>query len=215
MAPLAGARPINAPTVFVIDDDAQVRKTLDAVIGSVGLFVETHTDPCTFLDALDEGRAGCVVTDLLMPEMSGLELMRHLADRACLLPFIILSGHGDVPSAVDALKFGAVDFIQKPFRVQHLLDAVREALRRNEVLRTRRAKRTAARARLAPLTDREREVLALLVEGLPNKVIAARLGISDNTVENHRAAVMRKTGAGHIAELVRLVMVAESVAFPG
>ena len=215
MVPPAGARPIDAPTVFVVDDDDQVREALGAVLGSVGLPVETYDGPLTFLEALDEDRAGCVVADLLMPDMGGLELMRCLADRGCLLPFVIISGHGDVPSAVDALKLGAVDFVQKPLRVQQLLSAVREALGRNEVRRARRAERTAARARLAPLTDREREVLALLVEGHANKVIAARLGISDNTVENHRAAVMRKTGAGHIAELVRLVMVAESAAFPG
>jgi FixJ family two-component response regulator len=210
MSPLAGSQPVDAPTVFVVDGDDQVRTALDAVIGAVGLPVETYAGPGPFLDALDENRAGCVVAELLMPEMNGLELMRRLADRGCLLPFIIVSGYGDIPSAVDALKFGAVDFIQKPFRIQQLLDAIREALRRNEVLRARRAKRTAARARLVPLTDREREVLALLVEGLPNKVIATRLGIGGNTVENHRARIMRKTGAGHVAELVRLVMAAES-----
>jgi FixJ family two-component response regulator len=210
MAPIPGARTVDAPTVFVVENDPHVRAALATVIGSADFPVEAFATARAFLDALDEDRPGCIVADLLGPDLGGVELQRLLGTRGCLLPFIILSGYGDVPSAVEAMKAGAVDFIQKPFSVPPLLDAVREALRRNTALRSHRAKRTAAVARLAPLTAREREVLALLVEGHPNKVVAARLGICDNTVENHRAGIMKKTGAGHLAELVRLVLAAEA-----
>jgi FixJ family two-component response regulator len=199
----------DTPTVFVIDDDAQVRKLLRALITSAGLRVESHESAEEFLTAFDETKAGCIIADLIMPGMSGLQLQQHLAGRGCALPVIIISGYGNVPAAVQALKAGAVDFIEKPFHAQHLLDAVQAAVRRDAAARPRRAERAAAGARLASLSARERQVLTLLVAGESNKVIAARLGISANTVDNHRARIMKKTGAGNVAELVRLTMVAE------
>jgi|SRR5579883_333321 len=210
MAPLAGVQTIDTPTVFVVDDDAHMQKLLRTVISSSGFLVETFHNPQTFLDALAEECPGCIVAELLTPGMSGLELQRCLSNRGYLLPFIMLSGYADVTSAVTAMKAGAVDFIQKPFPTQNLLDAIREAIRRNAILRIQRAERTKAVARLAPLTAREREVLGLLMTGQSNKVIATRLGISDNTVENHRASIMKKTRAAHLVELVRLVLTAQA-----
>ena len=198
----------DRPTVFVIDDEEQMREMLLVLLAPTGLHVETYPSAEQFLRDLDDDRTGCIVTDLQMPGMSGLELLRRLADRGSLLPCVFLSGHADIPSAVQAIKGGAVDFIEKPCRSQQLLDAVNRAIRRNGELRQRRAEWSAAAARFESLTTREREVLSLLVVGLSNKSIAARLGISSNTVENHRASIMSKTRADSLAELVRLTTAA-------
>jgi two-component system response regulator FixJ len=198
----------DRPTVFVIDDEAQVRRALMVLIASAGLRVESYATAQEFLDAFDDTRPGCILADLRMPGMSGLQLQYRLANRGCTLPLIVLSAHGDIPTAVQAMKAGAMDFIEKPYRDQPLLDCIHAALRRNATLRRQRAEQTAARARLASLTAREREVLSLLVTGQPNKVIAARLKISPNTVENHRAKIMKKTKAGNLPEVVRLALLA-------
>ena len=202
------------PTVFVVDDDGPMRGMLRELLYSAGLAVETYPGAREFLAALDSTRPGCIITDLRMPGMSGIGLQQHLASRGCLLPFVVLSGHGDIPTAAEAFKAGAVDFLEKPVRPQQLLEAVFTAIRRNEELRLRESERATAQARLAGLTAREREVLDLLVAGQPNKIVAARLGISHNTVENHRAAIMRKTGTEHVAELVRLVVAAGPASGP-
>lgn len=200
----------DEPTVFVVDDEQQIRHLLSDLLGSAGLSVVAFSSAQEFLGTVTEDRPGCIIADLRMPVMSGLQLQQALADRGFLLQFILLSGHTDIPSAVHALKHGAADVIEKPFRPQQLLDAVHAAIRRNQELRQRRAEREAAVARLATLSPREREVLELLVAGHPSKVIAARLKISVNTVENHRARIMKKTKTEHVAELVRLVTTASA-----
>lgn len=166
----------DVPTLFIIEDDDLMRDLVRALIASTGPSVEAFASAQEFLDELDEARPGCVVSDLRLPGMGGLQLQQHLAARRCPLPLILLSGHGDIPSAVAALKSGALDFLEKPFRAQALLDEVQTALRRNAELRRRQTERDAARARFAGLSQREREVLDLIVAGHPNKVAAVRLG---------------------------------------
>jgi FixJ family two-component response regulator len=199
----------DPPNVFILDDEEQVCHVLRGLLGSVGLAARSYSTAQQFLDAhVGDDAPGCIVADVRLPGMSGLELQRHLASTGSLLPFVLISGHADVASAVAAMKAGAIDFLMKPFHPQQLLDAVNAAIRWNVALRHRRAERDAATTRLAALSKRERDVLGLLVTGHPNKIIATRLGISCNTVENHRAGIIRKTGAGHVAELCRLAALA-------
>lgn len=196
------------PVVFVVDDDEAVRSAVAMLLRSVFLDVETFASARDFLDAWTPDRAGCLVLDLRMPGLSGLELQERLAGQGSPLPIIFLTGHGGVPDAVAAMRAGAVDFLAKPFRDQDLLDRVQEAL---EVDRSRRAQtgmRAELRSRLERLTPREAEVLDRVVEGQPNKQIAAELGVSERTVEIHRARVMAKMEAASLAELVRLVLAA-------
>lgn len=196
------------PVVFVVDDDEAVRSAVAMLLRSVSLDVETFASARDFLDAWTPDRAGCLVLDLRMPGLSGLELQERLAGQGSPLPIIFLTGHGGVPDAVAAMRAGAVDFLAKPFRDQDLLDRVQEAL---EVDRSRRAQtgmRAELRSRLERLTPREAEVLDRVVEGQPNKQIAAELGVSERTVEIHRARVMAKMEAASLAELVRLVLAA-------
>lgn len=196
-----------APTVFVVDDDPSIRRALVRLIKSVGCDVETYPTAKEFLDAYDK-RAGCLVLDIRMPGLSGLELQEVLAERQIVLPIIFITGHGDVPMSVRAMKGGAVDFLQKPFNDQELLDAIQRALARDTTLRQTQALRTEADRRVALLTPREHDVFRLVVVGKMNKEIAAHYGISEKTVKVHRARVMEKMQAASLAELVRFAQIA-------
>ncbi|GAB6041704.1 response regulator transcription factor [Endothiovibrio diazotrophicus] len=198
-------------TVFVVDDDEIVCESLKWLISSIDIPVETYTSPTEFLSTFDGSRSGCLVLDVRMPEMSGLELMKKLNERDVYLPTIMMTAHGDVPMAVRAMKSGALDFVQKPFNEQELLESVQKALSVDE--RTRRARTLAVdvKERLNTLSPREREVLALVVEGISNKEIAKRLDISYRTVEVHRAKVMDKMGVDSLPELVRSVIALEQL----
>ncbi len=195
-------------TVFVVDDDEAVRDSLEMLLRSVGIEVETHPDAGAFLASYDPRRPGCLVLDIRMPGLSGLDLQHKLGKMGALLPIIFITGHGDVPMAVDAMQKGAVDFIQKPFRDQDLLDRIREALKTDQERRKEQQKHAEVAERLARLTNREREVFDLVVTGKPNKVIAYELGVSQRTVEIHRARVMEKMQARSLADLVKMHMTA-------
>jgi two-component system response regulator FixJ len=194
------------PTVFVVDDDAAVRDALRFLMRSVGLTVETFTSATEFLDAYRDDRPGCLVLDIRMPGMTGLELQDKLTERRSILPIIFITGHGDVPMAVEAMQAGAMDFIQKPFRDQDLLDRIHQAIDKDAKTRQSLGELAAIRARLASLTPREREVMDLVVHGKANKVIAGDLDLSQRTVEIHRARVMEKMEASSLAHLVRMVL---------
>ncbi|MCZ8132434.1 MAG: response regulator FixJ [Steroidobacteraceae bacterium] len=198
-------------TVFVVDDDDAVRTSLRLLLKSVGLPVETHASAQEFLDAFDPDRAGCLVLDIRMPGMSGLELQQKLNDLHAIIPIVFITGHGDVPMAVEAMQHGAVDFIQKPFRDQDLIDRINQALEKDRENRAGLRERDAIRRRMEELTPREREVLELVTQGKANKVIAGDLNVSQRTVEIHRARVMEKMGASSLAHLVRMVIEAERV----
>jgi two-component system response regulator FixJ len=195
-------------TVFVVDDDPAVRKSLETLLKSVGMNVETFCSAQEFLAGYDPARPGCLVLDVRMPGMSGLELQRTLRDRGLDIPIIIVTGHGDVPVAVRALKDGALEFLEKPFSKQILLEHISEALKRDAAGRDRREHHEEIAARLALLTDRERQVMDLVVAGKVSKEIAVALGLSKKTVDVHRAHVMQKLKLESVAELVELVMTA-------
>lgn len=192
------------PTVFVVEDDEAHRKSLAWLIESVGLGVETYPSARDFLDALEPERPGCVVADLRMPGLSGLDLQQELIAQKSSLPIILISAHSEIPAAVRAMRAGALDFIQKPFSDQHLLDRIREGLERNRELRRACDHRTEVAARFARLTPREWEVAEAIVSGRANKVIAAEFDISPKTVEAHRARIMAKIQVDSVAELVRV-----------
>ncbi len=193
-------------TVFVVDDDEAVRTSLRLLLKSVGLPVETFASAQEFLDQFDPNRAGCLVLDIRMPGMSGLELQQQLNDRHSIMPIVFITGHGDVPMAVEAMQAGAVDFIQKPFRDQDLIDRINRALEKDREMRAALRERDEIRRRMSQLTPREREVLELVTQGKANKVIAGDLNVSQRTVEIHRARVMEKMGANSLAHLVRMVI---------
>ena len=193
-------------TVFVVDDDEAVRDSLEMLLRSVDIEVETYPDAAEFLDAHDPKRAGCLVLDIRMPGISGLDLQQKLCEKGALLPIIFITGHGDVPMAVRAIQDGAFDFIQKPFHDQALLDRIQQALRLDAERRQRVERRAEIDRRLARLSPREGQVLELVVAGKANKVIAGELGLSQRTVEIHRAKVMEKMEAGSLAHLVRMVV---------
>ena len=195
----------SRPTVFIIDDDPGVRDSLSRLVRAAGLEVECFDGADAFLTAYREDRPGCLVTDVRMPGMSGLELQERMRAEGFSIPTIVLTGYGDVPGAVRALKGGALDFLQKPFEPDVLLVRIAEALERDA--RAREAKEQAAEveARLSQLTPREREVMSLVIEGKANKVIAIDLDISERTVELHRGRVMRKLGARSVPDLIRKV----------
>lgn len=197
------------PTVFVVDDDEAVRESLRYLIASVDLEVKTFSSATEFLDAYRPNMPGCLVVDVRMPGMSGLELQRQLSDRSINLPVIIITGHGDVDMAVRAMKSGAFDFIQKPFNDQVLLDLIQAALDKNTRAAEADAERASIAEKLSQLTEREREVLNGIVEGSSNKDIASRLNLSEKTIEFHRSKVMRKMSANSLAELTRKVFIAQ------
>jgi len=190
--------------VFVIDDDAAMRRSLENLIRSVGLRVEAFASAQDFLSIKREDVPGCLVLDVRLPGLSGLDLQKRLAEADIEIPIIFITGHGDIPMSVQAMKAGAVEFLSKPFRDQELLDAIQQALERDRKSREQRAEVEVLRGRFDLLTPREREVMPLLVAGLLNKQIAAELGSSETTVKIHKHHVMEKMRAGSLAELVRI-----------
>lgn len=194
------------PTVFVIDDDAAVRDSLKYLIESVGHRVRTFASANEFLDACTPEHAGCILADVRMPGMSGLELQERLVARAILMPTIIITGHGDVAMAVRAMKAGALDFIEKPFSDQVLLDQIHVALERDIREREKRDRQRRIQDRFSLLSPRERTVMDKVVAGKSNKTIAAELGLSQKTVEVHRAHVMAKVKADSLAQLVHMAL---------
>ncbi len=196
--------------VHLIDDDDGVRQAVAFLLTTSGFAVRVYDSAAAFLDALPTLQPGCIVTDVRMPEMDGLELQRQLKLRGVGLPVIVITGHGDVPLAVEAMKAGAIDFIEKPFNDEKLLSAIRIAIDRHARDANREDEIAAIRSRLDALSPREREVLDGLVAGLPNKTIAYDLKISARTVEVHRANLMARMGAGSLAELVRMAFVVRS-----
>jgi FixJ family two-component response regulator len=192
-------------TVYVIDDDAAVRESLALLVRSVGLESRTFVSAADFLAAFDAAMDGCLVVDIRMPGMSGLDLQQVLNERGCHLPLLFITGHGDVAMAVRAMRAGALDFIEKPFRDQELLDRINQALALSARQRSAFAQVEEVRARLSTLTTREREIMDRIVTGQANKVIAMDLGLSERTVEIHRAKVMTKTQVHSLAELVTLI----------
>jgi FixJ family two-component response regulator len=195
-----------APHVFVIDDDDGVRGSLKLLFKSVNLPVTAYASAQEFLPVYADDQPGCLVVDVRMPGMSGLELQQQLNLRGSMIPVIFITGHGDISMAVEAMQHGAFDFLPKPFRDQDLLDRVQRALERDAVNRRSLGATENLRERLESLTPREREVLALVTGGKPNKVVAADLGVSQRTVEIHRARVMEKMQADSLAHLVRMTL---------
>ncbi len=196
----------NAPTVFVVDDDPDVRESLHWLFDSVGLAVEDFSTSEAFLESYRSSRPGCLLLDVRMPGMDGLALLERLNEHHVWLPTVILTGHGDIPMAVRAMKLGAVDFVQKPANHQQLLERVKDALRRDGEFREQIGDPATVAERLASLTPREREVLDGLVRGQSNKVIAFNLDVGIRTAETHRARIMEKMQASSIADLVRMTL---------
>ena len=201
----------RVPTVFVVDDDEAVRGSLRLLFKSVGLPMQPFGSAQDFLAAYDPTHAGCLVLDIRMPGMSGLELQEHLNLAGAIIPVIFITGHGDVPMAVQAMRHGAFDFLQKPFRDQDLIDRVQRAFDKDKASRLELGRRDHIRQRFESLTAREKEVLRLVTGGRANKVIAGDLGVSHRTVEIHRARVMEKMEARSLAQLVRMVMELDEV----
>jgi FixJ family two-component response regulator len=194
------------PRVFVVDDDQGVRESVRILMRSIGVESETFQSADDFLEQYDPEKPGCLVLDVRMPGMSGLELQERLASVRSTLPIIFISAHGDVPMAVEAVKAGAADFVQKPFRDQDLIDKIQEAFVENARVREKLRDRSRHADRLASLTPREREVMEKVVEGIANKVIAIDLDLSQRTVEIHRARMMKKMEAKSVSQLVQMVV---------
>ncbi|HET8711767.1 MAG TPA: response regulator transcription factor [Spongiibacteraceae bacterium] len=200
----------DAPRVYIVEDDEAVRESLQLMLESVGYKTRTYTNANTFLDEQHNDMAGCLVLDIRMPGMNGMELQRKLNERNSMLPVIFVTGHGDVPMAVEAMQQGALDFVQKPYREQELLEKIERAFEIDKTNRESILERQSIAARLQTLTPRELDVLRLMVEGKANKVIAIDLDISQRTVEIHRARVMEKLEASSLAHLVRMVMAVDA-----
>jgi FixJ family two-component response regulator len=196
----------STPTVFIVDDDAGVRSSIRVLMKSIGLAAVPYPSAKEFLDAYNPLQPGCLVLDIRMPGMSGLELQQALNERGAIIPVIFITGHGDIPMAVESMRHGAFDFLQKPFRDQDLIDRIQKALALDKETREALREHGKIRARIASLTPREKEVLELLTTGKANKSMAQDLGLSQRTVEIHRAHVMEKMGARSVAQLVRMVM---------
>lgn len=214
MAPVSGSRqPVSGddpPTVFVVDDDPSVRDSLTWLLESMRLRVETHDSAHAFLDSYDPDRPGCLVLDVRLPGMGGLDLLAQLRARAITLPVIVVTAFGDVRTAVRAMRSGAIDVMEKPVSDQVLLDRVQQAIELDRQTRAADAKRRAAVALFARLSRRERQVLSLVTAGKPNKSIAAELGVAPKTVEGYRATLMRKLGVASVPDLMRLELLVES-----
>ena len=198
----------SEPTVFVVDDDQAMRNSLKWLIESVAMRVETYASAKEFINNHYPGRSGCLLLDVRMPGMSGLELQQYLNQQRIQIPIIIITGHADVPMAVRAMKAGAIDFIQKPFNDESLLDSIRNAVTLDEKIRNLQSHRAEIAQRLEQLTPRELEVMVMVTDGKSNKEIASALGVSPKTVEAHRARVMEKMQASSLAELVRMAITA-------
>ena len=193
-----------APVIYVVDDDDGMRRALDTLLSTVGYKTVVYSRPTEFLANFKADAPGCLVLDIRMPDMSGLEVQQQLNRMGSMMPVIFISGHGDVPMAVQAMKEGAFEFIQKPFRDQDLLDRINHALKQDAENRSTVARRAEVQHRLETLTPRERQVMDMVVDGAANKVIAIDLNLSERTVEIHRAKVMEKMGARSVAHLVKL-----------
>ena len=194
----------QVPAIVVIDDDASMRKALENLFKSVGFEVELFSSPQEFLQSERPNRPGCIVLDVRFPGRSGLDMQRDLANAEAQLPIIFITGYGDIPMSVRAMKAGAVEFLTKPFREQDLLDAVGTALEKDRTRRSGEMRLAELRSRYETLTARERQVMSLVVAGRLNKQIAGELGVSEMTVKMHRRQVMRKMQAAGVAQLVRL-----------
>lgn len=192
------------PVIYVVDDDDGMRRALDTLLGTVGYKTAVYSRPAEFLTNFKANAPGCLVLDIRMPEMSGLEVQQRLNRMGSMLPVIFITGHGDVPMAVQAMKEGAFEFIQKPFRDQDLLDRINHALKLDAKNRSTVSRRAEVLRRLETLTPREQQVMDMVVDGAANKVIAIDLSLSERTVEIHRAKVMEKMGAHSVAHLVKL-----------
>jgi two-component system response regulator FixJ len=197
---------MSEPTVFIVDDDQAVARSLRWLIETVRLKVETFSSAQQFLDGYDSSKPGCLVLDVRMPGMSGLDLQERLVTQRIEVPIIFITGHGDVQMAVRAVQSGAFDFVEKPFNDQDLLGRIQKAIVFDAAQRSKNAQRVQLRALFASLTPREREVLDLVAEGMSNKAIANSLGVSAKTVEVHRAKVMEKMQAHSVADLVKMAM---------
>jgi RNA polymerase sigma factor (sigma-70 family) len=197
---------LTKATVFVVDDDQAMRNSLKWLIESVGVQVESFASADEFLSRYQPDRTGCLVLDVRMPGMSGLDLQEYLVEKNIQIPVVIITGHGDVPMAVRAMKGGAIDFIEKPFNDEVLLDAIRRAIAYEEQQRSHYSEHLQIKERLSHLTPREYAVMEMVTEGRSNKEIANALGVSAKTIEAHRARVMEKMQAGSLAELVRMVL---------
>lgn len=194
------------PTAYVVDDDESIRTLWRWLLESNGITARTFATAGEFIESYRGGDPGCLVLDLQLPGMSGLELQQYLKSRDIELPIVFVTGHGDVPAAVSALKGGAVDFVEKPFGYREVIAIIQKAFARDAEIRDARTRRSRAAGRFAALTEREREVLQRIIEGKQNKVIASELDISVKTVEFHRAKVMEKIGVTSVAELVQIAM---------
>ena len=194
------------PTVFVVDDDDAVRNSLKLLVKSVGLPGITFATAQEFLGAYRPEQPGCLILDIRMPGMSGLELQQQLNLRGAVIPVVFISGHGDIPMAVEAMQHGAFDFLQKPFRDQDLIDRIQKAMEKDAASRAQLREVGRIKERVDSLTTREREVLGLMILGKQNKVMAGDLGVSQRTIEIHRARVMEKMEARSLAQLVRMML---------
>jgi FixJ family two-component response regulator len=192
------------PAIYIVDDDDGMRRALTVLMTTVGYHPVAFARPTEFLSNYDASQPGCLVLDVRMPEMSGLEVQQQLNRSGAMIPVILVTGHGDIPMAVQAMKDGAFDFLQKPFRDQELLDRINAALKQDAENRAIVERHADLKRRAESLTPREHEVMALVVDGRANKVIAIDLGLSERTVEIHRANVMDKMGARSIAHLVKM-----------
>jgi two-component system response regulator FixJ len=196
----------EAGKVYIVDDDEAMRDAVGLLMESMDLEYESFASGTEFLESVTADWAGCVVLDVRMPLMSGLEVQKRLKERGIELPIVFITGHADVPSAVQAMREGAVGFTQKPLNDQELVDYINEALYKDRERRSTQAQRAAAEDRLEHLTNREREILDLVLEGRSSKVIAIDLGVSQRTVETHRTNIMRKLGVRSVAELFNVLM---------
>jgi two-component system, LuxR family, response regulator FixJ len=190
-------------TVFIVDDDLSVRESLELLLRSVGFHVRTYPSAQEFLEGVSPGASGCLITDVRMPGMTGLDLQERCAEAGFFLPIIFITGHGTVPMSVRAMKAGAVDFLQKPFEEQDLLDAINRAIERDREVLLERNELEEIQRRVNALSPREYEVFALLVTGMSNKHVAYKLGTSERTIKAHRSRIMEKTKAGSLADLSR------------